>query len=101
MTEFTRTRPQLSLEDQLELFDKYLDAATDRLLYQFTVPGLRTVVQRIARDRLIKGVPDFGDTGWCRHPDELIKETIEELADAIVYLVMREHGRSGGPGSRL
>jgi hypothetical protein len=101
MTEFINTRPQLSLEEQLELFDKYLDNATDRLLYQFTVPGLRKVVQRIARDRLVRGIKDFGDTSWHRHPDELMKETIEELADAIVYLVMREHGRAGGPGSRL
>jgi len=85
----------------MELFDKYLDQATDRLLYQFTIPSLRSVVQRIAKDRLKNGYSEFLDSGWHRHPDELMKEIIEELADAIVYLVMREHGMSGGPGSRL
>lgn len=101
MTEFTHTRPQLSLEEQLELFDKYLDAATDRLLYQFTVPALRRVVQRTAKERLIKNFETYGDAMWHRHPDELMIENIEELADAICYLIGREHGRAGGPGSRL
>jgi hypothetical protein len=100
MTEFTNTRPTLTREQQIDLFDKYLDRATERLLYQFANQGLRRVVQRLAKDRLLANLENFGSSGWERHPDELMLETLEELADAICYLVMREHGMSGGPGSR-
>ncbi len=97
----TQNAPILTLEQQSHIFDTFVESATDRLMLQFTLPALRSVVQRIAKDRLIAGIEHFGDTGWRKHSDTLMIEIIEELADAIVYCVMRENARSGGPGSHF
>jgi hypothetical protein len=88
-----------SQEVQVSLFDQFVDQATERLKLQFSDPVLSSVVKRVAKDRLLVSIESFGDTGWRKHPDDLMIEIIEELADAIVYSVMRENARSGGPGS--
>ena len=88
-----------TLETQEYAFDKYVEQACDRLVQQFTEPALRSVLKRLAKSRLVAGIETFGDTGWRKHSDDLMIEILEELADAIVYTVMRENARSGGPGS--
>lgn len=88
-----------SQEVQMALFDRFADQAVTRLVEQFNTPALCSVVRRIAKDRLLTGIETFGDSGWRKHPDGLMLEIIEELADAIVYAVMRENARSGGAGS--
>lgn len=80
-------------------FDKYVEQATDRLIHQLTDPGLRSVVKRLAKTRLIAGIETFGDSGWKKHPDDLMIEILQELADGIAWTIMRENARSGGPGS--
>ena len=91
---------RMPLEDQVAEFNARVEYALDRAAFQLTEPGYRRVLARTARGRLVKGIADFGDAGWRKHPDELMTETIEELADAVVYLVMRDYARRGGPGGR-
>lgn len=86
-------------EVQEHAFDKYVEAATDRLVHQLTEPALRSVIQRLAKSRLIANIETYGDAGWRKHPDDLMIEILEELADGIVWTIMRENARSGGPGS--
>lgn len=89
-----------SQEVQVSLFDQFVDQAVVRLTQQFNTPALCSVVKRVAKDRLLAiGLESYGDTSWRKHPDELMIEIIEELADAVVYAVMRENARHGGPGS--
>lgn len=97
---FSDSKLGYSQEVQMSLFDQFAETAIDRIMEQFTHPGLRAVVRRIAKDRLLTGIETFGDTGWRKHPDEVMVEQIEELADAIVYGVFRENARAGGPGSK-
>ena len=89
---------RMPLADQLAEFDKRIDAAVDRCIHQLQEPALRQVLKRSARRRLELGVETFGDAGWQKHPDALMVDTIEELADALVYLVMRDYQRRFGPG---
>ena len=85
--------------EQLALFDKHADDAILRLQFQLMEPHLKGVLRRLARDRLKAGFETFGDSTWHETPDELMRDLLEELADAVVYTVMRENARSGGPGS--
>ena len=90
---------ELSLEEQEELLDENLDDGF-RWLRSFLADSTRmSVVARLARDRHRRGVQAFADSGWKKHPDELTREMLEELADFLVYAAMRRHRRSGGPGS--
>lgn len=96
---FTDKTLGYSQEQQMALFDMFVDQSVVRLVQQFNTPALCSVLRRVAKDRLLTGLETFGDSGWRKHPDTLMVEIIEELADAIVYCVMRENARSGGPGS--
>lgn len=91
---------RMPLSEQLAEFDSRIEAAVERATFQLTNGSLLAVLKRSARRRLEKGAAEFGDAGWRKHPDELMVDTIEELADALVYLVMRDFARSGGPGER-
>ena len=81
-------------------FNKHVEEATDRLVKQLSDIGLRRVVQRLAKEHMMSSISVFGDTSWEKLPDALMVEILEELADAVVYSVMRMNASSGGPGSK-
>ena len=89
---------RMPLAEQLAEFDARIDAAVERARFQLADESLLRVLKRCARRRLEKGVAEFGDAGWRKLPDDLMVDTIEELADALVYLVMRDYVRRHGPG---
>lgn len=97
---FSDSKLGYSQEVQMALFDQFVEQAVARLQEQFAEPALCGVLRRVAKDRLLTGIETFGDTTWRKHPDEMMVDIIEELADAIVYCVMRENARSAGPGSK-
>lgn len=91
---------RLSAAEQEELFNRYVDVAIERAARQLTDPSLRRVVARSARSRMLANVDTFGDELWFKHPDVLMVDSIEELADAVVYLAARLYRRRNGPGTR-
>jgi hypothetical protein len=90
---------RLSAVDQQQLFDLYVGEALERAAIQLTDPSLRRVVARAARSRMLANVDTFGDELWFKHPDVLMVDSIEELADAVVYLAARLYRRRNGPGT--
>lgn len=84
-------------EQETELRN-HLDAGWEWMRDLLDDPTRRRVIERAAIGRHRKGFDTFGDEGWHKHPDELMVEMIEELADFLVYAAMRSYRRRGGPG---
>ena len=83
----------LSLEDQLQHFDRKAEQAYVKCLRSFKERKEDILAE--ARSRLINGFTTFGDTGWHRTYQELRREELEEAADMINYRLMRL--RNGWP----
>lgn len=51
----------------------------------------RDTILALAASRVDAGYDVFGTEGWRKTPFELDQDTLEELADAVAYQVMRRH----------
>ena len=85
-------------DEQRAALAEHLGAGWDYLRELLDDPARRRVIERSAIKRHEKGLEVFGDTGWRTHPDGLMVEMIEEMADLLVYAAMRSWRRRGGPG---
>lgn len=93
-------RTGMTALQQEEAFSAHVDEATEWIRQWINDPCRLQVTRRLAAARLVRGIDHFGDAGWRKSSDELMVDTQEELADALVYLAMRAYRRRGGPGSR-
>lgn len=74
----------MSLDAKLELFDEHADEAVDRLIDWLT--NHRRDVIAVARGRHVTGHHLYGNANFAEWgPNRLRKETLEELADGVVY----------------
>ena len=79
---------RLSLEQQVEWFDREADAALAEIRAHLSEFG--EVVKRRARLRLASiGAEDYGDDSWHLPDEQLMVEWLDEAADQLVYGVMR------------
>lgn len=79
---------------QLALFDQHVESAFTR------IGGLLASeagqVCRLARERMQGiGLAEYGDKSWHLTLDELVREILEEFADALVYSVIRQSKLEG------
>lgn len=87
----------MNLADQLAVFDDLADRAYEMALDAMASNHHR--IKALARERLVRGEPVFGDVIFRQHPEVLYQEGIEECADLLNYHValmhrIRERGRS-------
>jgi hypothetical protein len=76
------------LEDKLETFDQYVDAACDELIRLLTEE--REYLKRLAGGRHATGHFLYGDSLMYEYDQtRLLVETAEELADGINYTVVK------------
>ena len=85
----------MTLEEQLAFFDSHAEQAYERTL-QIMVEH-RPLIMAKARSRLISGFDEYGEGSWNKQANELLNETLQELADAPVYQVMQMRREELGP----
>lgn len=90
-------RPMLiPLEEQLAIIRTHSDAARRRLLAMLSSDAEWARICALGDERLKASVDRYGDRSFHCHPDALLWECLEELADARAYLAIaaeREAGR--------
>lgn len=77
----------MTLEEQLAYFDKHKSQALARSCRDYK--NLKELVLAEARSRLVEGFATYGDASWSKTYTELRQDELEELADAVVYRVIR------------
>lgn len=75
----------LSLDEQLALLDKHGTDAMRTLLC--VLMGNSVKIQELARQRLTEGFDLYRSEMFHKTPEELRTELMEELADAVNYLL--------------
>ena len=75
----------MTKDEQLRVFRRDLHLARNRVAAMLT-PDQE--IDDLALARLEAGYDQFGDEGWHKTPYELKQDIREELADALVYVVM-------------
>jgi hypothetical protein len=80
----------ISLEEQLKMFDGVASAFILSLATAIMDDGFAEKVLSVARERLISGYEEYGDLMFTCDDDTARKNVIEELADAVNYMVSRE-----------
>ena len=79
----------MTLDEQLEAFDRYFDKAWARRMRSLRDPDYKAKVKAESRRRLIANHPAYGDALFHRPYDELMREEVEEDADAPLYRIGR------------
>jgi hypothetical protein len=79
----------LTLEDQLDLFDREADRMYARCLRSFK--DRKGEILAASRQRLIEGYEQYGAGGFSWPHDRLHQAELEEYADAINYRLMKAH----------
>jgi len=75
--------------EQLKLIHRDAPLALNRVVAMMTL--YRDDILANAAARVDAGYDLYGTDGWRKTPHELDQDTIEELADAVAYQVMRRH----------
>ena len=83
----------IPLDEQLQHFDRHCQQAYVQTLKAFKVRKPEILAE--ARKRMQEGYAAYGDTSFHKTYDQLRREELEEMADAIVYRLMRI--RNGWP----
>ena len=79
----------MTREEQLRLVQRDAPLALNRVIAM--LGEHRAEILTAAAARVDAGYDVFGTEGWRKTPYELDADTIEELADAIAYQVMRRN----------
>jgi hypothetical protein len=85
---------QIPLQRQLELYDRFKVESLYAIKSMIDSHG--DEIMAMARDRLVEGFDLYGDEMWFQATPETMRETMEELADAVNRLVKHKaqlHGR--------
>ena len=83
----------IPLDEQLLFFDRHAEKAYVQCLRAFK--ERREPILCEARRRMAEGYSSYGDTSFHKTHKELRQEELEEMADAVVYRLMRI--RNGWP----
>ena len=81
----------MTLEEQLDLFDRRAEQAYARHLRHLKDPDYKRQVLRMARVRLAEGFETYGDLMFTWSHQRLTDEELQEDADAINYRLARIH----------
>lgn len=87
--------PEFTLGEQVQYVIPLLDDAIEAILGVLEDPESAAFVKALAVRRLVENHPKFRDQNW--RPDgqrDLVMDRCEELADAIIYVIM-EWKRNG------
>lgn len=76
----------VGLEEQLEFFDKHV--ANVDLANIFL--DLDVDAKELARERIERYFPKYGDGNFHKTLDEIRREQMEEIADAVNYQIFKE-----------
>lgn len=79
----------MTLDEQLDAFDELAGRAFEMVVDDLT--NNYTRIRDMARQRIIAGFDEYGDTMWKWRPETLFQEGLEELADAVNYKVPLMH----------
>lgn len=79
----------MTREEQLRLMRRDAPLALNRVLAMLGTHHQEILAAVLAR--VDAGYDLYGTEGWQKTPYELDGDTIEELADAVAYQVMRRH----------
>lgn len=79
----------LTLEQQLEFFDRNFDKAWARRMRMLRDPDYKALVRRTSRQRLIDNFPVYGCSMFRKPYDELKREELQEDADAPAWRMGR------------
>jgi len=93
MTEKNK-RKDISIEEQAEFFDRHI-AEVDLTEIFLDVQEDAKV---LARERMIKYYPKYGDENFHKTLAQLRQEQMEEIADAINYQVFKKYVKENGEG---
>lgn len=88
----------LTEAEQLAFFDAHAEEAwRDIISY---IGRLKPQILAMARERLVRNFAAYGDESWHRDPEDLMREVMEELADAPAWEVMRLYAQEHSPLGR-
>ena len=79
----------MTREEQLRLIQRDAPLAMNRITAM--IEAYRGEILQQVLARVDAGFELYGTQGWSKTPYELDQDTIEELADAVAYQVMRRH----------
>jgi hypothetical protein len=79
----------MTREEQLLLIRRDAPLALNRVVAM--IETYRDDILAHTRSRVDAGYDIYGTEGWRKAPHDLDQDTIEELADAVAYQVMRRH----------
>ena len=79
----------MTREEQLRLIQRDAPLALNRVAAMIATYADDILAQTTSR--VDAGYDLYGTDGWRKTPHELDQDTIEELADAVAYQVMRRH----------
>ena len=80
----------IDLEKQLEYFDSSAHIYIRSLQMSLAMPSFRDEVLKAARERLVSGFEIYGDEMFTWDDKTARENIIEELADAVNYMLSRE-----------
>lgn len=73
------------IRTQLKLLDKYYEESVKYIIDYLSNPNYLYYLTSL---RLEDGYKMFGSAGFDKSKEELVGDTLEELADAIIYTMM-------------
>lgn len=79
----------MTREDQIALMQRDGPLALHRVQAMLGTHGSEILAATISR--VDAGYDIYGTEGWRKTPYDLDQDTVEEIADAVAYQVMRRH----------
>ena len=75
----------ICLDEQMEAFEAYADDAFDELI-EWMCANKKEIID-MARERMVDGFEEYGDTMWQWDEAKREREKMEEIADAVNYSI--------------
>ena len=88
----------LTEAEQLAYFDAHAEEAWRNIISYIGRMGPQILA--MSRERLVANYATYGDESWHREPPDLMREVMEELADAPAWETMRLYSEEHSPLGR-
>ena len=83
---------KVELEEQLSFFDKNVSNVDLESIFLDLIPEAK----KLARERMEKYYSKYGDANFHKTKEQLRREQLEEIADAVNYEIFKKYRKAKG-----